>query len=281
MNTIVEKEQLSEKVHRIVVETPRVAKKRKAGQFVLVRGHERGERIPLTIADADPVRGTITLIFQEVGKTTALLGTLKVGDILLDVVGPLGQPTHIEKFGTAVAVGGGIGVAEVYPIARALREAGNAVVSIIGARTKSLVILEEEMREVSDELLVATDDGSYGHHGFVTHVLQELIDEGRPIDLVIAVGPVPMMQAACEVTRPHRIRTLVSLNPVMVDGTGMCGGCRVQVGGETKFTCVDGPEFDGHLVDFDELVKRQSMYVPLEKQSYECYLEEAAKKHQG
>ncbi|MFQ5809446.1 MAG: sulfide/dihydroorotate dehydrogenase-like FAD/NAD-binding protein [Armatimonadota bacterium] len=281
MNAIVEKDQLSEKVFRFVVEAPRIARKRRPGQFVLVRAHERGERIPLTIADGDPERGTITLIIQEVGKTTAQLGTLEAGDAVLDLAGPLGHPTEIENYGTAVAVGGGIGVAEVYPIATALRDAGNHVISIIGARTRELIILEEEMRAVSDELLAATDDGSHGHHGFVTEVLQGLMDEGRQIDFVVAVGPILMMRATCDLTRAHEIRTLVSLNPVMVDGTGMCGGCRVQVGGETKFTCVDGPEFDGHLVDFDEFIKRQRMYLPLERESYECYLEEVATKLQG
>jgi NAD(P)H-flavin reductase len=278
MNVIVEKDQLSEKVHRYVVEAPRLAKKHMAGQFVLVRGHERGERIPLTIAHADAERGTITLIVQTIGKTTAQIATLKAGDAFLDVAGPLGQPTEIGDFGTGVAVGGGIGVAEVYPIATALRDAGNHVISIIGARSEELIILEEEMREVSHELHVATDDGSQGHHGFVTEVLQGLIDEGPEINFVVSVGPILMMRAVCELTRPHGIRTLVSLNPVMVDGTGMCGGCRVQVGGETKFTCVDGPEFDGHLVDFDEFIKRQRMYAPLERESYECFLEEAAER---
>jgi ferredoxin--NADP+ reductase len=274
MNRIVAADQLSEQVVRLRVEAPRIARKRKPGQFVLVRMDEHAERVPLTIADADPEAGTITLIIQVAGHSTLHLSRLKAHDAIRDVVGPLGHPTHIENFGTAVPVGGGIGTAVVYPIARALRDAGNHVIGIIGARTKELVVLEEEMRSVSDELIAATDDGSYGYHGFVTQALQGLIDEGRQIDFVAAVGPVPMMRATCNVTRPHGIKTIVSLNPIMMDGTGMCGGCRVSVGGETKFACVDGPEFDGHQVDFDELVKRQSMYIPVEREAFECLLEQ-------
>jgi ferredoxin--NADP+ reductase len=277
MNRIVAADQLSEQVVRLRVEAPRIARKRKPGQFVLVRMDEHAERVPLTIADADPEAGTITLIIQVAGHSTLHLSRLKAQDAIRDVVGPLGHPTHIENFGTAVPVGGGIGTAVVYPIARALREAGNHVIGIIGARTKELVILEEEMRSVSDELIVATDDGSYGYHGFVTQALQGLIDEGRQINFVAAVGPVPMMRATCNVTRPYGIKTIVSLNPIMMDGTGMCGGCRVSVGGETKFACVDGPEFDGHQVDFDELVKRQSMYIPVERKAFECLLEQAVR----
>lgn len=259
------------------VEAPRIARKRKPGQFVLVRMDEHAERVPLTIADSDPEAGTITLIIQVAGHSTQHLAQLRAGDTVRDVVGPLGQPTHIENFGTAVPVGGGIGTAVVYPIACALKEAGNHVIGIIGARTKDLLILEDEMRTVTDELIVATDDGSYGYNGFVTQALEELIEEGRKIDFVAAVGPVPMMRATCRVTDPYGIRTIVSLNPIMMDGTGMCGGCRVTVGGETRFACVDGPEFDGHQVDFDELVRRQNMYRERERVDFECRLEQEAK----
>ncbi len=265
MFEIVEKRELAHRVCLFRIKAPLIAKKRKAGQFIILRINEHGERIPLTIADSDAQEGTITIIVQEVGKTTSMLCSLKAGDRLLDVVGPLGKPTHIENYGTAVCVGGGIGCAVTYPIAKALKEVGTHVISIMGARTKNLLILEEEMRSVSDELLITTDDGSYGHHGFVTNVLEELIQEGRKIDVVIAVGPVPMMRAVSEVTRPHGIFTMASLNPIMVDGTGMCGACRVTVGGETKFVCVDGPEFDAHKVDFDELIRRNRTYLKEER----------------
>ncbi|MFQ6131102.1 MAG: sulfide/dihydroorotate dehydrogenase-like FAD/NAD-binding protein [Armatimonadota bacterium] len=276
MNEIVRREQLSENVFLFEVKAPRIARKRKAGQFVILRLHERGERFPLTVADADPDRGTITLIVQAVGKSTMQMGRLQEGDAILDLVGPLGKPTPISKVGTVVAVGGGIGVAVVYPGTQALQAAGNTVIGIIGARTKGLLILEQEMRAACDELFISTDDGSYGHHGFVSDLLQRLIDEGRQIDEVLAVGPAPMMRAVCDLTEPHGIKTLVSLNPIMVDGTGMCGGCRVLVGGETKFTCVDGPEFDGHQVDFEELIKRQRMYERLEEEAHACYLADVA-----
>ncbi len=265
MYEITEKVELSHTVYLFRIRAPRIAMKRKAGQFVVLRLNEHGERIPLTIVDSDTGEGTITIIVQEVGKTTALLCEMGKGDRILDVVGPLGSPTHIENYGTAVCVGGGIGTAPVYPIARALREAGNRIISIIGARTKNLLILEEEMRSVSEELFITTDDGSYGHHGFVTQVLQNLINERRKIDFVIGIGPIPMMKAVSNVTRPHNIHTMVSLNPIMVDGTGMCGACRVTVGGEMKFVCVDGPEFNGHEVDFDELIRRNRSYLKEEK----------------
>ncbi|MGQ9523508.1 MAG: sulfide/dihydroorotate dehydrogenase-like FAD/NAD-binding protein [Armatimonadota bacterium] len=274
MHTIVEKRTLAPKVtlHRVLA--PEIARSRKPGQFVMLRIYEQGERFPLTIADADPSAGTITLISQEVGKSTALLARLGVGDSVLDVAGPLGRPTHIERFGTAICVGGGIGIAPLYPIAKALKDAGNRVITILGARTQDLLILEQEMRAASHALYVCTDDGSYGFKGFVSQQLQDLIDQGLKADVVFAVGPVPMMKAVCAVTKPHGILTIVSLNPVMVDGTGMCGGCRVTVGGQTKFVCVDGPEFDGHEVDFDELVQRQQTYRPFEEQS--CKLITAA-----
>ncbi|HEX7371417.1 MAG TPA: sulfide/dihydroorotate dehydrogenase-like FAD/NAD-binding protein [Thermodesulfobacteriota bacterium] len=263
---------LAASVKQFTVAAPEIAKKRKPGQFVVLRTHEEGERIPLTIADADPAAGTITLIFQEVGKSTMHLGKLKPGDSILDLIGPLGRPTHMEKFGTVVCIGGGIGIAPVYPIAKGMREAGNRVISIIGARTKDLLILEEEMAAVSHILKVSTDDGSYGYHGFVSDVLQDVIDEGNPIHLVVTIGPVAMMRVVCNVTRSRNLKTVVSLNPIMVDATGMCGSCRVTVGGRTRFVCVDGPEFDGHEVNFAELVKRQRAYLDQEQQAAKMFL---------
>ena len=264
MNEIINRVFLSENVIRMVVSAPDITTKRKAGQFVVLMTDEKGERIPLTIVEDDKGKGTITIIFQIVGKTTTDLAGMKEGDSLFSVVGPLGHPTEIENFGTSVCVGGGVGIGVVYPIAAALRETGNEVISIIGARTKDILILEEEMKSVSDELLVATDDGSYGYHGFVSDVLKNLIDTGKKIDRVFAVGPVPMMRVLSEVTRPFHIKTIVSLNPIMVDATGMCGACRVSVGGKTKLACVDGPEFDGHEVDFDLLMTRLRMYCDQE-----------------
>jgi ferredoxin--NADP+ reductase len=253
-------ELLAPDIKRFCIAAPRIARKRLAGQFVIVRIHEHGERIPLTIADADPVAGTITLVVQGVGKTTRLLNLLGAGDALLDVVGPLGEPSVIRHFGTVVVIGGGVGTAIALPTAVALKQAGNHVVGILGARTKQLVILESELRAASNELFVMTDDGSYGQHGLVTDKLQSLIDRGQTLDRVLAIGPIPMMQAVAELTRPWRIPTIVSLNPIMVDGTGMCGGCRVIVGGESKFACVDGPEFDAHAVDFTILKQRNALY---------------------
>ena len=265
MFEITEKIELAHTVYQYKIKAPLIAKKRKAGQFVVFRLNEMGERVPLTIVDSDNNDGTITIIMQEVGKSTAMLGNMIPGDMILDIVGPLGKPTHIENFGIAVCVGGGIGTAPVYPIAKALKEAGNKVISIIGARNKSLLILEKEMRAVSDEMHITTDDGSYGHHGFVTQVLQNLIDEGVKIGLVVGIGPVPMMRAVGNTTKPYSIPTVVSLNPIMVDGTGMCGACRVTVGGKTQFVCVDGPEFDGHQVDYGELILRNRSYLKEEK----------------
>ena len=279
MFEIVEKQTLAPTVHRMVLRAPEIARKHRAGNFVVLRIHEKGERIPLTVADKDAQAGTITLVFQAVGKTTSELGEMKAGQHLLDVVGPMGRPTHVEKFdGVTVCVGGGIGVAPVHPIACALKEAGNRVVSIIGARTKELLIMEEEMGRASHELLVATDDGSYGHHGFVTDVLKQVIErEGKEnVALVVAIGPVPMMRACCKVTEPYGVETVVSLNPIMVDATGMCGACRVTVGGETKFACVDGPEFGGHQVDFDELTKRLRIYVEDERRAMQIWTEQHA-----
>jgi ferredoxin--NADP+ reductase len=259
-------EELSPGVKLYVIAAPLIARKCLPGQFVILRIDEDGERIPLTIADFDRSAGTITLIFQEVGHTTRQLGTLQAGDALLDVAGPLGKATHIDNFGTVVCIGGGIGVAPVYPIARAFKEAGNKVVSIIGARNADLLILAKEMAAVSDKLFITTDDGSQGRKGLVIHPLQDMIAAGEKIDLVMAIGPVIMMRSVAEVTRPHRIHTVVSLNPIMVDGTGMCGGCRVSVGNKNRFACVDGPEFDAHEVDFDGLMVRQRMYHEHERQ---------------
>jgi ferredoxin/flavodoxin---NADP+ reductase len=261
-------------IKRFVIEAPRIARKQQPGQFVILRIHEQGERIPLTIESSDPAIGTISIVVQAVGKTTHMLHTLKAGDSLADVVGPLGKPSEINKFGTVVVVGGGVGTAMAYPTASALKRAGNEVISIIGARNKELVILEHEMRAVSDTLVVTTDDGSYGQKGFVTDWLRELIKRGTRIDLVLAVGPVVMMRAVAELTRAAQIRTVVSLNPIMIDGTGMCGGCRVLVDGGSQFACVDGPEFDAHRVNFEVLVQRNAMYREAERRSMEEFLRE-------
>lgn len=269
MYEITEKIELSHGVYIFKIKAPSIAKKRKAGQFVIIRTDEHGERVPFTIMDSNDEDETITILVQEVGKSTAVLCGMNKGDYILDAVGPLGHPTHIEKYGTVVCVGGGIGTAPVLPIAKAMKAGGNKIVSIIGARTHGLVILEKEMREVSDELHVTTDDGSYGHHGFVTEVLQKFLDEGVTVDMVLAVGPLPMMRAVCKVTKPFNVQTLVSLNPIMVDGTGMCGACRVTIGDKTRFVCVDGPEFDGHEVDFDEIIKRNRTYFKEEKRAME------------
>ena len=269
MNKIIEKVNLSENVVKMVLEAPVIAQKRKAGQFIILKINEKGERIPLTIVDSDAQKGTITIIFQIVGKTTAQLAGLKAGDSLQDILGPLGNPTEIENYGRVVCVGGGVGVGVVYPLTAALKKAGNEVVSIIGSRTKDLLILEKEMGEISDRLIVTTDDGSYGVHGFVSSVLQQMIDKGEKIDRVFAIGPVPMMKVICDVTKPHGIKTIVSLNSIMVDATGMCGACRVAVAGKTKFACVDGPEFDGHDVDFKLLANRLKMYCDSEREAYE------------
>lgn len=265
MSEIIETKELSSSVKMFRVKAPEIAKKYKAGQFVILRVNEKGERIPLTVADADAKNGTITIISQEVGKTTAMLGRLKAGDRLQDLVGPLGKPSEIERFGQVVVIGGGVGTAVAYPEARALKNAGNKLISIIGARNKDLLVFEDEVRAISDELHITTDDGSKGHHGFVTDVLKELIERKVTIDRVIAIGPAIMMKAVANLTRPHRIKTVVNLNPVMIDGTGMCGACRVSVGGQTKFACVDGPSFDGHEVDYDLLMTRLRMYMEQEK----------------
>ncbi|MDZ7332120.1 MAG: sulfide/dihydroorotate dehydrogenase-like FAD/NAD-binding protein, partial [candidate division KSB1 bacterium] len=283
-NEIVERRQLAPSLTLFKLYSPEIATRVKAGQFVVLRADDYAERIPLTVADHDAEQGTITVIFQVVGTSTRKLDRFQQGEAILDVVGPLGRPSHIEKFGTVVCIGGGVGIAPVYPIAKALHEAGNTVISIIGARTKEMLILEDEMRAVSDQLFVTTDDGSYGRHGFVTDELKRLIEAKTPIDEVIAIGPVIMMKAVSDVTRRYQIKTVVSLNSIMVDGTGMCGGCRATIGDEVKFVCVDGPEFDGHQVKFDELILRQGMYQREERRAlwhHQCKLweeEEALRK---
>lgn len=264
------------------IEAPRIAAKAKPGQFVILRVNETGERIPLTMADTDPSRGTITIIYQVVGKTTALLKRLEVMDSIMDIAGPLGTPTPIEKKGTILCVGGGTGVAVLHPITRGFHLAGNKVISIIGARTKDLLIMEDKMKKASDELYVCTDDGSYGHHGFVTDVLREQLTKlGAEVKEAVCIGPVPMMKFCSKVTEEFGVPTMVSLNAIMVDGTGMCGCCRVQVGGETKFACVDGPEFDARKVDFEGLSKRLTAYVSQEKQAMDRYDKKCACETQG
>jgi len=279
MNRIVRKQQLSDEVFRIEVEAPLIAEERKPGQFIILQIGSFGERIPLTIADASAERGTITLIFQTVGRTTHLLADLKEGDSIPHLVGPLGNPTHIEKFGTVVCVGGGIGIAPLHPIAQGMKAAGNRVICILGARNRSLLILEDEMRGISDEVIVCTDDGSYGIKALVTAPLKEVCQRNPKPDLAVAVGPPIMMKFCAETTRPFGVLTYVSLNTIMIDGTGMCGGCRVSVDGKTKFVCVDGPEFDGHKVDFDNMIKRLGAYKTAESKAHEeCHLEMAARK---
>jgi ferredoxin--NADP+ reductase len=261
-------------IKRFVIEAPRIARKQRPGQFVIVRVNEKGERIPLTIERSDPEKGTVNIVVQSIGKTTNLLNSLETGDSILDIVGPLGKPSEIENFGTVVVMGGGVGTAMAYPTAAAMKKAGNRVITILGGRNKDLVLLENEMRQVSDTVYVTTDDGSYGDKGLVTDRLRQLIDNGTRIDQVLAVGPIPMMRAVADMTRKERIRTMVSLNPIMIDGTGMCGGCRVLVEGKSEFACVDGPEFDAHRVDFAVLVQRNAMYRDAEKLSMEEFKRE-------
>ncbi|HOE34604.1 MAG: NADPH-dependent glutamate synthase [Chloroflexi bacterium] len=268
--TIIEKEILAERIARYEVFAPLIAQKARPGQFVILRLTKEGERVPLTIVDRDAQRGTITLIVQVVGKSTELLDSMPIGEQILDVLGPLGNPSEIRNFGRVVVIGGGVGTAVAYPVAKALKDAGNHVTAVVGARTKDLIILRKELENVADELYITTDDGSFGFHGFVTDQLKQLLEQGNIYHYALAVGPLPMMRAITEVTRPYGIPTTVSLNPIMVDGTGMCGGCRVTVGGKVRFTCVEGPEFDGHLVDFDTLNKRNRAYNHLES----CRLDE-------
>lgn len=272
MFEILEKETLAPKINRVRLKAPRIARKRKPGQFIILRVHDEGERIPLTICNSNTDEGWIEIVFYEFGKSTSHFGILKKGDFIPDLVGPLGKPTHIEKYGTCVCVGGGAGIPLVLPIAKALKEKGNNVISIIGARTKDLLILESEVKDASHDVMIATDDGTYGHHGFVTDLLKNVMTD-KKVDFCLAVGPVPMMKAVCNITKEKEIRTLVSLNPIMVDGTGMCGCCRVTVSGKIKFACVDGPEFDGHLVDFQELTMRNRAYSREEAKSMKLFEE--------
>jgi ferredoxin--NADP+ reductase len=266
---ILEREDLVPGIHLFEMAAPAVAQKARAGQFVVVRIDERGERIPLTIADWDKDKGTVTIVFMEVGATTARLGLLKKGDAIADFVGPLGVPAEIENYGTVVCVAGGVGAAPVAPVARALKQAGNKIITILGARSKDLLFWEDVLKSTSDRLIVTTDDGSYGRKGVVTEPLKEILESGEKIDRVVAIGPVVMMKFCSLTTAPFEVKTVVSLNPIMVDGTGMCGCCRVSVGGETKFACEDGPDFDGHKVDWDLLAARQRIYLGEEKCAYE------------
>lgn len=258
---------------KMTVHVPKLVKKAKAGQFVIIRVNEQGERVPMSIAGLDRDNGILTLIYQVVGKTSALMTTVPAGGEIIDCVGPLGLPTHVDNWGTAVLVGGGIGIAPIYPIAQEWKKAGNKLYTIIGARSKDILFYEEEHRAVADKLYVCTDDGSYGHHGFVSDVLKEILDSGEKIGMIMAIGPVPMMRVVSNLTRPYGVPTWVSLNPLMVDGTGMCGGCRVAVGNTIKFACVDGPDFDGHKVDFDLLTRRLSAYKEQEKESFHRFVD--------
>ncbi len=274
MSQIIEKEQLGPDVKSFQIHSPLIAKKSKPGQFVVLRISEEGERIPLTIADSNPDIGSIRIIFQEVGKTTKQLGQLKKGQEILDLVGPLGLPSEIDLFGTVIIVAGGVGIAEAYPIAKALKMKGNKILTILGARQKDLLIMLDEIKSVTDELFITTDDGSSGRKGLVTDQLEELLQKNVKIDKIITIGPAIMMKAVAELTKKYKVPTVASLNPIMIDATGMCGGCRVSVGGETKFACVDGPEFDAHKVDFNLLLTRLNVYKKKEQQSeHECKLE--------
>lgn len=272
MFKVLDIKQIGERTKEMVVEAPLVARKAEAGQFVVVMVDEKSERIPLTIADYDRENGTVTIVFLEIGFSTRKLGKLKPGDAIAHFIGPLGNPSDIkENEGTMVFVGGGVGIAAIYPIARKAKELGNEVISIIGARTKDLLLWEDKMREISDELIVTTDDGSYGIKGVVTQPLKELLEKRKDIKKVVTVGPAIMMKFVAKTTEPYRVKTIASLNPIMVDGTGMCGGCRVEVGGQSKFACVDGPEFDAHQVDFDSLMKRLATYREEEKLAMESF----------
>ena len=272
MYKILLRQDLVPNIHLFKLDAPAIAKKAQPGQFVMVRIDEKGERIPLTIADWDRKEGSVTIVFMEVGATTHRLATLKAGDSLANFVGPLGIPTHIEKFGTVACVAGGFAVAVIMPIARAMKESGNKVISIMGARSQNLIFWEDQLRRVSDQLIVTTDDGTYGRKGLVTEPLKELLSSGQKVDRVIAIGPSVMMKFCAKTTEPFGVKTIVSLNPIMVDGTGMCGCCRVSVGGVTKFACVDGPDFDGHQVDWDLLFARQKVYLEEEKRSFDEWL---------
>lgn len=279
MSKILKKEKLNEQVFRLRLEAPRIATKRKAGQFIILRVTEDGERIPLTIANADPQAGWIEIIFQAVGLTTNQLSELNAGDSVTDLVGPLGKPTHIEKFGHVLCVGGGVGIAPLYPIVCAMKSAENKVTTIIGARSKNLFILENKMKSQSDQLWVATDDGSYGHHGLVTDVFKQLIEKGEKFDFAVVIGPPMMMKFMTKMTIEAGIPTVASLNPIMIDGTGMCGCCRVKIHGETKFACVDGPEFDASFIDWDDLIMRLGSYSVFERRAHDAHSCKLKEKH--
>ncbi len=282
MAKILVKKQLSKDVFLMRLQAPLIAEERAAGQFIILQiDDDYGERIPLTIADANTDEGSITIIYQVVGKSTLQLSQMNTGDEIPTLVGPLGKPTHIEKFGTVVCVGGGIGVAPLHPIAQALKKAGNHVITIIGARNKDLIILEEEMKVIADEFILCTDDGSYGRKALVTEPLKEICERDTKPNMVIAIGPPIMMKFCSETTRPYGVFTQVSLNTIMVDGTGMCGGCRVNVGKHVKFVCVDGPEFDGHMVDFDNMMARLNSYKKIEQEAHSCFLEQEIKQREG
>jgi len=278
MYQILAREDLTPEIHLLEIAAPEVARKAQAGQFIVIRVDEKGERIPLTIADWNREKGTVSVVFMEVGKTTRKLATVKAGESIATFTGPLGLPTHIEEFGTVVCVAGGFAIATIVPIARAMRAAGNKVISIMGFRNKDLVFWEDRLRNVSDELIVTTDDGSYGRKGMVTVPLKELLEGDEKLDRVVAIGPTVMMKFSSLTTQPFGVKTIVSLNPIMVDGTGMCGVCRVSIGGVTKFTCVDGPDFDGHQVDWDELMARQRIYLEEEKRSLELWQQSRGKR---
>jgi ferredoxin--NADP+ reductase len=285
MPKVIDNIQIGPVVWKMRVEVPRLVEKAKAGQFVIIRVNEHGERVPMSIAGLDKKNGLLTVIYQVVGKTSALMTTVPVGGQLVDCVGPLGIPSHVENWGIACVVGGGIGVAPIYPIAQAYKAAGNKLITIVGARSKNLLFYEEEHKAVADEMYICTDDGSYGQKGFVSDALKKLLDDGVKIGMIMAIGPVPMMRVVANLTKGYNVPTWVSLNPIMIDGTGMCGGCRVSLDGKTKFACVDGPDFDGHLVDFDLLTKRLGAYKDMEKKAMKrfledphCHLNEALKK---
>jgi len=278
MFRIIYRETLAAKIHLFRIEAPAIARKALAGQFVVVKIDERGERIPLTLADWDGKEGSVTLVFMEVGATTFRLALLKAGDCIADLVGPLGVPAHIDKFGTVVCVAGGVGAAPIAPIAKALKEKGNKIISILGARSRDLLFWEDKLRSASHQLTVTTDDGTYGRKGVVTEPLKELLESGEKVDRVIAIGPTIMMKFCALTTQPFEVKTVVSLNPIMVDGTGMCGCCRVSVGGVTKLACVDGPDFDGHQVDWDLLSARQRTYLEEEKRSFEHWQAQVGKR---
>jgi ferredoxin--NADP+ reductase len=275
MFKVIKKQDLGPEMVLMEINAPQVTKHAQPGQFIILRVNEKGERIPLTIADSDSEKGRITVVFQKIGKTTNLLGSIPEGGFIMDVTGPLGTPSEIEKFGTVICIGGGIGVAPIYPIAKKLKKVGNELINIIGYRSKNYVFWEEKMRSVSDKLLIATNDGTYGEKGFVTDILKKLLESNKKIDRIITIGPAVMMKAVSDMTRPQKIKTIASLNALMVCGMGMCGACRVTVGGETKLTCSDGPDFDAHLVDFDELMKRLNVYKNEEKYAFEKWKTEA------